>query len=81
MTGALDCQGNLALMLCAVSRYPARHYLAPLRDVSAEPSSIFVVDMFDLVHTERADSPLGSASSFTLQCDIPPIAEAVARSA
>ena len=78
---ALDRHGYLALMLGAVAGYPARHYLAPLRDVSAEPGSIFVVDMFDLVYTERADSPPGSASSFTLQCDVPPIAEAVARSA
>ena len=81
MTGAFDRQGNLALMLRAVAGYAARHYLAPLRDISAEPGSILVVDMFDLVHTEGADSPSGSASSFTLQCDVPPIAEAAARGA
>jgi hypothetical protein len=81
VTRAFNRQGHLALMLRAVAGYAARHYLAPLRDVPAEPGGILVVDMLDLVHTERADSPSGSASSLTLQCDVPPIAEAIARGA
>lgn len=79
--GAFDRHGHLALVLRAIAGYAARHYLGSLRDVPAKPGSIFVVDVLDLVHAKRADSPSGPASSFTPQFSIPPLGEAIARGA
>src|SRR5580700_10185138 len=51
---ALDRDGKLALMLGAVARGSARHYLAALGDEAAECAHVFVIDLERLVGAEAA---------------------------
>src|ERR1700691_163672 len=51
---ALDRDGKLALMLGAIARGSARHYLAALGDEAAERAHVFVIDLERLVGAEAA---------------------------
>src|ERR1700675_471011 len=51
---ALDRDGELALMLGAIARGSARHYLAALGDEAAERAHVFVIDLERLVGAEAA---------------------------
>ena len=58
-TGALDGLGKLTLMLGAVAAHTAGHDLAALVDVAAHTgvhiTELLVVDVFDLIDTERTN--------------------------
>src|SRR5271163_1888374 len=51
---ALDRHRKLALMLGAIARGSARHYLAALGDKAAERAHVFVIDLERLVGAEAA---------------------------
>ena len=58
-TGALDGLRQLTLMLGAVAAHAARHDLAALVDVAAHTgvhiTELLVIDVLDLVNTERTN--------------------------
>jgi hypothetical protein len=66
MPGALDRNGQLALVLRTVARHALGQDLATLRNELAKTGDILIVDMFDFIRTESAHlaaSPPGPAAA------------------
>ena len=57
MPGTLNGQPQSALVFGADTRPAARFYLRSVRNESPDAIDIFIIDVFDMVHTECTDSP------------------------
>lgn len=57
MPGALNGQPQSPLVFGADARPPAGFYLRPVRNESSDAVHILIIDVFDMVYTEGADSP------------------------
>ena len=62
-TGALDGLTQLTLMLSAVAAHTTGQDLAALVDEATQTVDVLVIDVFDLIHSEGADLPTGTAAS------------------
>ena len=67
--GALDGDGQLALMLCAYSAHAAGHDLAALAYVLAKTCGILIIDVLDLIYTETAYLTPGLAGTGSPGCN------------